>query len=508
MINAYFGAKQAQTSLLKALLKGGMLAGWLLTLCSAGAFVGGEGQAGAGVKRPAAKDGLYAWRIHARAERFMNENTDISADSGFLIDPSIRYFTGAAARVRNSFLDLDLDWTYSFKEEHHYIRPYELAVKTTRPDGKWIIGRHRLEWDWADRFWNRGLWQAFYREDALRAKQGGLTGFFREFYYEQARFVLFGSPVFMAEDGPYFEEINGRLVSQNPWFTPPPTGKIGFTNITPSYHIASVSWQDFMRLSLAGLAQYKNFYIGYGYKPLNTVRVKTTLALDLSKKPDGSHTRGYKVPFSLEPVFLKHHIAVLGWTAKHSNYLAGGARQVFRLKSSLTYNHPEKFESTKANTVFFQPQNEWHFAVKGEMHIQDDTEETMLDVSYTQTFQNGEFHEAKNVIFNVFPKFNEQQFFRNDLFLFSQAVSGGLYHSMKWTQEESTALSARLVYHFVKQYFLFSFQGSATVSRRLTFTLSGDILFSGFPFDSQQTEDNIGLYQNQSRVSGGVSYVF
>ena len=451
---------------------------------------------------------VFAWKLHFQTERFLKEKYDVSDGSHFLLaNPNLRYFAGLSLDVHNEFLDVSTRYTYSVREEHHYIRPYEVAFKIQRADGQWVIGRYRLEWDWADHLWNRGLWEPFYREDALRARQGGLLGIFRQFYYDNVHLTLFGSPVFVPESGPHFIEKNGRLISNNSWFVPPPNKKIGFTNIVPSYRLTPVSWKDALQLSLGGRVEYDKFYIAYAYKPINAVNVKSAINLDLSKALKGSYEEGYSAPIVLEPVLLKHHLAVLGWKVEQAYDSSAGLQNIYRLKTSLTYNHPETLVLKKSESIFFQPKKEWHFSIKGEFNIQDTMEETTLYVSYTHQFYGKDFQKS-TLLSEVFPDPNEQQFFRNDLFQFDQAASVGLNHSLKWTDAQSTHVKARLIYHFSKKYFLFSGHGSITINKSVSMFIAGDILFTTFPFYTDQTTEDIGPYKNKSRVFGGLSYVF
>ena len=307
-------------------------------------------------------DDSFAWKVHFQTERFLKEKYDTAAGSHFLFaNPNLRYFAGLSVDIHNEFWDVSTRYTYSVREEHHYIRPYELAFKVQREDGQWVIGRYRVEWDWADHFWNRGLWEPFYREDALRARQGGLSGIFRQFDYDNVHLTLFGSPIFIPESGPHFIEKNGRLVSNNPWFVPPPNRKIGFTNIVPSYRLPSFTWQDAMQLSLGGRVEYKKFYIGYMYKPINAVNVKSVINLDLSKPLKGSYQEGYSTAIVLEPVLLKHHLAVLGWKVEQAYDSQTGLQNIYRLKTSLTYNHPETLVLKKSESIFFQPKKRMAF---------------------------------------------------------------------------------------------------------------------------------------------------
>ena len=464
--------------------------------------------AGAGLLgEPSKEDGAF-WRVHFQLERFLREDYDLSKSLHFLFaHPDLLYFGGFSADVHNAHWDISSRYNYSAREDYHYLRNYELAFKVPREDGQWAIGRYRLEWDWSDHFWNRGLWEPFYREDALRARQGGLTGVFRQFHYDHVEVTLFASPVFIPESGPHFMEQKGRLVSENPWFVSPSNSKIGFTNIVPAYQLASTSWQDAMQFSFAGRMSYKALYMAYAYKPINNVPVKSSLNLDLSKPLQGSHEEGYATPIRLEPVFLKHHLAVVGWNAEKAYDSATGLQNIYALKMNITYHHPEKLESKKPDTVFFQPKKEWHFSAHGELEVQDTREETVLYVAYTYRFF-GRDEEKKTLLSKVFPQSDEQQFFRNDLFQFTHAASAGIHHALKWTDTQSTDIKTRLIYHFEKQYFLFSAELSLHFHPFVSLFVASDILFTGFPFDIWQLTQDIGVYKNKSRVFGGIQYVF
>ena len=84
----------------------------------------------------------------------------------------------------------------------------------------------------------------------------------------------------------------------------------------------------------------------------------------------------------------------------------------------------------------------------------------------------------------------------------------GLEHYLMFTPTEGMDLKTRLNYHFMQKYFLFSFYISIILNKSMTFFLDGDFLFKGFPFKLSQTQEDIGIYSNRSRVLGGISYVF
>ena len=443
------------------------------------------------------KKHFYKLKIDSSAMRFFSEK-------------DYRYFSSAEIKAQQPLFEkssfhLKANYTYSWMEDHHYFRPHELNIKFARPDGEWIFGRQQKEWDWADQFWSRGLWQPAYIDDTLRPQWAGLTGIFRNFNYEEGQTSLFGSFIFIPDFTPPFENKNGKLISKNPWFIAPPSGKIGSTNIVPVYKTSDPDLKDFLRLSFGGQASYKGAYIAYAYKPMNKIKAKSQIILPLHEEPKGSHEAGYLVNTPLEPVILRHHLLSSGFilqTAEQNNTTTGSTN--YLLKTSVTYNHPEKHTPEDATWIFFQPQKEWYLSAAGEVRIKDTEEETTLHVGYTHQIQlEGE----KNILSKTFPDI-EKQFFREDLFQFSRAVSAGFTHSIIFNQDYSAKLKTRIIYHLLQEYFLVSFYGSLTFAKAFSIFLSGDLLFSSFPFTIEQTTKNIGVYANKSRIFGGISYAF
>ena len=458
------------------------------------------------------KEEFYKLQINTQSMQFLNED-------------ELRYFAGADLQIQQSVFDIKASYTYSIYENYHYFRPLELNLKFERPDGKWIIGRKQGEWDWADLFWNRGLWQPTYADDALRPQWAGLTGLFRDFNYEGGQLRLFGSVIFIPDSNAAFKNKNGKLISDNPWFIPPPTGKIASTNIVPSYHIVEPDLKNFLLPSIGGRISYKGIYAAYAYKPMNKIKVKTPFSLPLNKEPIGNYETGFLVDTTLYPVILQHHLLSGGFTLSSLNQQNNNAQEtIYRLKTSVTYNHPKKhalkkdllkialnkdqsdtYTLEKNPWIFFQPQNEWHISVKGEIHVKDPSEETILHAAYTHRFATGEKEETtlEKALTNV-----QKLFFQNDLFQFSRAASAGIDHSIKVNQTQEFKIKARLIYHLLNEYFLFSFYSSLTFMESFTVFLSSDMIFSEFPFFVDQTKKDIGIYTNKSRIFGGLSYAF
>ncbi len=456
------------------------------------------------------KSQAFPWTVEEDLTRQKSHFTIDSSVTRFLNEDHNRYASRAELKAQqplsNRFLfQIKMDYTYNWTEDYHYFRPYELNVQFERPEGIWIFGRKKEKWDWADSFWNRGLWQPSYTDDALRPKWAGLTGIFRHFNYENGQIGLFGSFVFIPDFTPPFENKKGELVSKNPWFISPPSGKIGSTNIVPIYKTQDPPLTDFLKLSFSGRASYKGTYIAYAYKPMNKIKLKSPIKLPLAKEPVGSHEEGYLVDTPLEPVILHHHLVSGGFVVQTKELTPDikGNTNYF-LKTSITYNHPETHTPGTAKWLFFPPQKEWHLSAKGEMQIKDQEEETTLHIGYTHRIQmEGE----KDITSKVFPDI-KKQIFREDLFQFSRAVSAGLSHSIAFDKTYSAQFKTRVIYHLLHEYFLVSFYGSLMFKKAFSIFVSGDLLFSDFPFTIEQTKKNIDMYANKSRIFGGISYAF
>lgn len=84
-----------------------------------------------------------------------------------------------------------------------------------------VLGRKIEAWSHMDSYWSLGLWQPFNRFDSLHPSEQGLTGAYLIHDDPQFKLVLFGSSLFLPDQGPAFELVDGRFHSKNPWFAAP-----------------------------------------------------------------------------------------------------------------------------------------------------------------------------------------------------------------------------------------------------------------------------------------------
>jgi hypothetical protein len=92
-----------------------------------------------------------------------------------------------------------------------------------------LVGRAKETWSRLDDTWGLGLWQPLFRWDWVRPEAQGLSGAFVAMESDRARLVLFGTPVFIPEQGPPYQLVDGKFSSSSPWFSGPPDAVILFS---------------------------------------------------------------------------------------------------------------------------------------------------------------------------------------------------------------------------------------------------------------------------------------
>ncbi len=83
------------------------------------------------------------------------------------------------------------------------------------------FGRKNINWSFSEKFWSLDIWEPLFYWSALDTKNLGLLGLFYNFQQGPYNLTLFGSYLNLPTQGPNFEEKNGELVSENPWFNQP-----------------------------------------------------------------------------------------------------------------------------------------------------------------------------------------------------------------------------------------------------------------------------------------------
>lgn len=139
---------------------------------------------------------------------------------------SYQFFTGQLKTepkaAENFYIDLSAGYAFG-APLLSYINATELYVSPHLVDkSKVIFGRKLLDWSELDRRWTLGIFEPTFLWNPLSPKQQGLTGLFWSLDEENYGAHLFLSSLYLPDQGPSFEIVNGRFEKGNPWFRRPP----------------------------------------------------------------------------------------------------------------------------------------------------------------------------------------------------------------------------------------------------------------------------------------------
>ncbi len=88
-------------------------------------------------------------------------------------------------------------------------------------DLRFTVGRKREKWSEFDEQWKLGLWQPVAKWDYLNPEEQGLTGIFVHYRADSVKLMMFASGVFIPDQGPNFRLKDGQFTSDNRWFEAP-----------------------------------------------------------------------------------------------------------------------------------------------------------------------------------------------------------------------------------------------------------------------------------------------
>lgn len=137
------------------------------------------------------------------------------------------------------------------------------------------IGRKLHTWLAADEKWNLGSYQPQFRWNPLDIESQGLFGIFYEKNLGSWNLNLFGTPIYIPDQGPTYEVKDGKFEASNPYFTPPPQDIIFQNVILPiDYNIIKPEVSEVVEQPGFGLKlDYQNDFFeaafSGSYKPAN-----------------------------------------------------------------------------------------------------------------------------------------------------------------------------------------------------------------------------------------------
>jgi hypothetical protein len=283
----------------------------------------------------------------------------------------------------------------------NYLNIGEFYVQTRQGDeATFYLGRKHMNWSELDARWDLGVWEPLFKWNPLSPERQGLTGLFWQVDKPYYTLSLFGSFLYIPDQGPSFEIENGSFVKGNPWFRRPPESiriwqeataiEYNFEKPDESQIVLQNSFG--MKVSV-GDPQALRAQLSYAYKPSNQLAIGYDGNLDLSKQ---------KGVVDLEPQVFYHSLI-----GADVSYRVDG----FRMGVSGIYDRPSQdqiFEEKWTHPVFepatlISPFVEWSNARWG-MSIQH------IDILGGKVTEVGEYANPERApLMTRYPYYQAQQ---------------------------------------------------------------------------------------------------
>ena len=175
-------------------------------------------------------------KVYLSQEQFISPDFEATSDKGFsylgaqvLHGLDVDQNSGLMADIRGQF--------GAGASVMSYMNISELAWK----DDVFSVGRKKANWSRLDQMWHLGLFEPQFRWNPLQPESQGLSGVFLDLETPVWGLRLFGSFLFIPDQGPSYEIKSGEFAKANPWFQEPPrsvrflgqTEKINYDLQTP-----------------------------------------------------------------------------------------------------------------------------------------------------------------------------------------------------------------------------------------------------------------------------------
>ncbi len=180
------------------------------------------------------------------------------------------------------------------------------------------VGRELQNWSELDDYWHLGIWQPLARWDAADPISQGLTGIFARINEDNYRVTLFASDLFLPDQEPNYQTGDGQIYSYNRWFRSPETQiLIGNGESQFNYAIAPVNVNKIIfQRSFAGMVEFGHekegpyFKTSYAEKPMNQFHIADHPNVDI-----GANT----VNVTVIPMIVQEHVLTAETGVRFSN---------------------------------------------------------------------------------------------------------------------------------------------------------------------------------------------
>lgn len=351
-------------------------------------------------------------------------------------------------------------------------------------------GRKRERWSGVDSDWSLNLVQPFNKFDALRPTEQGLTGFFGEAGVGPVSVLLFGSPLYIPEQGAPYTLSNGTFSTPSNWFSIPPTELYFNNTIRPVYYTINLpATSDVIthtslgaRLRIADPSG-EGFYLqGFALRsPQNSIALSFTGTLALR---DGT-TFG---DVNVMPEVVYHTVAGgdLGYASKN-----------FAAEVSVLNENPDQPTLTpELTTSHFSQMTIWspsvEFKIAPSRLWGPRVRASYIDTKGGEVTAVGQYASNGNV-------FGPRTMVRRAM---SLAAETTLYRSSSW----SLAISGRWIEEFAEQGSVLMTDAHLGIGQSWRVSLQGDLLGSRQP--TSVTDTFISRFRANDRIAGRVTYLF
>ncbi|MCB0412404.1 MAG: hypothetical protein KDD22_07755 [Bdellovibrionales bacterium] len=390
---------------------------------------------------------------------------------------------------KNFTKKIDAHGVFSFTETRTpYIAVPELYFESNpKKNFYFTLGRKKKSWSRADELWHLGLWQPLARWDYFRPEPQGLTGLTLGVQNSWVGLELFGSTVFIPDQGPQFQIVNGHFESENRWFWKPQTQ----ANVLGSerdlrYELVTPEVADVINNgSLAGrlwLGQYQKTAwasVAYADKPVNQFHLAVDPEYQIQLE------RASEPVVGIFPRVIRHKLTTVE---------VGVGPKAFNLTASLTDEETSRPEFVSRYMQSALSDNRWMALSMNHTLFFRDFEATW---AYLQReVRNRAVHDQLmgsevESSYDRFPIEEAASFsWKGTLRFFSQNFfwRGQYWYSIK---EEGGWLSTGLLWQ---------------ATRDLGWYLDFDVL--GTNLDPEKSQGFISRYRGNDRVLVGMTYVF
>lgn len=382
---------------------------------------------------------------------------------------------------------------YAASEGWNYFKPQELYFEYKKPQWSIAVGAKHMDSLRASDAWSNPIWFARFREDKINMQTIGPVGLHASAVLPAGwRVHTSLIAAHIPDFGPHQTIENGKFVSRNPWFRPPPE-QIILDLSTPTtravqYQIAPYKIEDIAGKPGAIVQVEKKINSNQNLKFVGARKALPALHLSFPVVYRQLDNDAF-LDLVINPASVYHTAAAIEWSYQNNPDEANTPRALF---VTFQYENPDVVQRPK--NWISQTFNEAYVASAGYKQVVSAGSLPLgLEISYWQVWggdgpDKGEDASTRSVFDRRYD--------------FIQAVKIGAS-----VQKGRYVTSSSLIYDYAQQGLLWSNRFNYQINRQ--WAMSGLLDMLGLLGPTGQVTDGLlSLYRANDRFGLGVSYVF